>query len=90
MGGYSEGINIPVKHFVFAVFLFVIFTALLQGNIKANQDAFLNVITQAGGPVDQAMKYLNKQGILQQVYTVFKYVRVHVRVLCNKFVSWRW
>ena len=39
------------------------FTALLQTNDKTNQDAFLDLITQPGGPVNIAREYLNN-GIL--------------------------
>lgn len=41
--------------------------ALLQENVDANQEAFLNMIVQAGGPIEQALNYLNQHESLGQV-----------------------
>ena len=51
------------------------FTALLQTNDKTNQDAFLDLITQPGGPVNIAREYLNN-GILNppEVHTLLAWL----------------
>jgi len=41
--------------------------ALLQENNNANQEAFLDVIVQEGGPIEQALNYLNEHESLGQV-----------------------
>lgn len=41
--------------------------ALLQDNVDANQEAFLNHIVQPGGPIEQALNYLNAHESLGQV-----------------------
>jgi len=42
-------------------------SALLQDNVEANQEAFLNSIIQRGGPIEQALNYLNAHESLGQV-----------------------
>lgn len=44
--------------------VFQSFRALLQMNNQANQDQFLDSITQPGGPVNIAWEYLKEKGIL--------------------------
>ncbi|XP_020611257.1 uncharacterized protein LOC110049773 [Orbicella faveolata] len=53
---------------------FIRFRELLQVNNEARQDAFLNVIVQPGGPVEQALIYLKANGLLdaEQDIAAFK------------------
>jgi len=52
--------------------VFTLFEALLQENNNANQEAFLDVIVQEGGPIEQALNYLNEHESLGQDLASFK------------------
>jgi len=52
--------------------VFRLFGALLQDNVEANQEAFLNSIIQRGGPIEQALNYLNAHESLGQDLATFK------------------